>query len=185
MSTASNRSVRGRDVEWTEQAKADLAKLSSRDVNRIEAAVGEFARTGRGNFLVLKGFDPPRSRLRVGSRRVILEFGVASAHGALPFVIGHFDGFLDAHAVWKLGDLMRAHAAAYVSIAELDTRPAEGLAGLQEQVRLLETVPGIDRSSACAILVELGPDLSAFEKTANVAERAGLALGNNESAGKR
>lgn len=73
MSTASNRSGRGRDVEWTKQASADLARLPRQEVDRIEAAVGAFARTGRGNFLVLNGFDPPRSRLRVGSRRVILE----------------------------------------------------------------------------------------------------------------
>ncbi len=92
---------------------------------------------------------------------------------------------LDAHAVWKLGDLLRTHEAANASIAELDARLAEGLSELEEQVRLLETVPGIDRGSACAILVELGPDLSAFDKTANVAAWAGLAPGNNESAGKR
>ena len=77
MSTASNRSGRGRDVEWTKQASASLAKLSSQEVDRIQVAVGEFARTGRGNFLVLKGFDPPRSRLRVGSWRVILEMAPA------------------------------------------------------------------------------------------------------------
>ena len=92
---------------------------------------------------------------------------------------------LDAHAVWKLGDLLRAHEAANQSIAKLDARLAEGLAEMAEQVHLLETVPGIDRGSACAILVELGPDLSAFDKTANVAAWAGLAPGNNESAGKR
>ena len=92
---------------------------------------------------------------------------------------------LDAHAVWKLGDLLRAHDAAHASIADLDARLAAGLAEWAEQVRLLETVPGIDRGSACAILVELGPDLAVFDTTANVAAWAGLAPGNNESAGKR
>ena len=76
---------------------------------------------------------------------------------------------LDAHAVWKLGDLLRAHEAANTSIAELDAHLEEGLAEMAEEVRLLETVPGIDRGSTCAILVELGPDLAAFDKTANVA----------------
>jgi len=89
------------------------------------------------------------------------------------------------HAVWKLRDLLRAHDAASVSIAELDARLEAGLAEMGEQVRLLETVPGIDRGSACAILVELGPDLSGFDRTANVAAWAGVAPGNNESAGKR
>ena len=92
---------------------------------------------------------------------------------------------LDPHAVWKLRDLLRAHDAASASIAELDARLEEGLAELGEQVRLLETVPGIDRGSACAILVELGPDLSGFARMANVAAWAGVAPGNNESAGKR
>ena len=92
---------------------------------------------------------------------------------------------LDPHALWKLRDLLRAHAAASASIAELDARLAAGLAGMAAQVRLLETVPGIDRGSACAILVELGPDLSSFERVANVAAWAGVVPGNNESAGKR
>ena len=92
---------------------------------------------------------------------------------------------LDAHAVWKLCDLLRAHDAASTSIAELDARLEEGLAEFNKQICLLETVPGIDRGSACAILVELGPDLSAFRRTADVAAWAGVAPGNNESAGKR
>ena len=92
---------------------------------------------------------------------------------------------LDTHAVWKLRDLLRAHDAANASIAELDARLEQGLAQFGEQVRLLETVPGIDRGSACAILVELGPDLSGFRRTANVAAWADVAPGNNESAGKR
>ena len=56
---------------------------------------------------------------------------------------------------------------------------------MAEQIRLLETVPGIDRGSACAIRVELGLDLSSFERIANVAAWAGVAPGNNESADKR
>ena len=82
--------------------------------------------------------------------------------------------------MWKLRDLLRAHDAANTSIAELDARTAEGLAEMAEQVRLLETVLGIDRGSAFAILVELGPDLTAFDTTANVAAWAGLAPGADE-----
>ena len=39
-------------------------------------------------------------------------------------------------------------------------------------------LPGIDRGSACAILVELGPDLRAFRKPSHVATWAGVAPGN-------
>ena len=67
---------------------------------------------------------------------------------------------LDAHGVWKLRDLLAAHDRANASIEELDRRLRHGLGKHEEQVRLLETVPGIDRGTACAILVERGPDQS-------------------------
>ena len=82
---------------------------------------------------------------------------------------------LDEHALWQLSDLLRAHDAANASITELDARWEAGLAGMAAQIRLLETVPGIERGSACAILVELGPDLSGCARIANVAAWAGVA----------
>ena len=92
---------------------------------------------------------------------------------------------LDADGVWKLRDLLQAHDRASASIEQLDRRLQAGLADWREQMRLLETVPGIDRGSACAILVELGPDLSAFRSPGHVAAWAGVAPGNNQSGGKR
>ena len=56
---------------------------------------------------------------------------------------------------------------------ELDSRLEAGLASMRVQVILLEAVPGVERSSACAILVELGPDLSSFTGTAHVAGDSG------------
>ena len=73
MSLGSTNSVRGRDVEWTKQARADLAKLEAREADRIKLAVRHLANTDHGNVRRLKGFDSPRIRLRVGSWRVMLE----------------------------------------------------------------------------------------------------------------
>ena len=52
-------------------------------------------------------------------------------------------------------------------------------------IRLLETIPGVSRESAMAILIELGPDMSAFPSARHCAAWAGICPGNNESAGKR
>ena len=52
-------------------------------------------------------------------------------------------------------------------------------------IRSLETLPGVDHTSACAILSEIGPDPSVFGNTHRLAAWAGLCPGNNESAGKR
>ena len=92
---------------------------------------------------------------------------------------------LHPHSLWRLQDLLRMHDAAQSSIEAVDARLRESLRPYEPQLRLLETVPGIDRGSACAILVELGPDLRAFRKPSHVAAWAGVAPGNNKSAGKQ
>ena len=50
---------------------------------------------------------------------------------------------LHPHSLWRLRALLRAH---------------------ERQLRLLETVPGIDRRISCATQVKLGPHLSACRK---------------------
>ena len=50
----------------------------------------------------------------------------------------------------------------------------------------LETLPGVDRTAACAILSEIGADPhKVFGNAHRLAAWAGLCPGNNESAGKR
>ncbi len=53
------------------------------------------------------------------------------------------------------------------------------------QLELLCTIPGISYDSAVSILVEIGPDLSAFDNANRFAAWSGVCPGNNESAGKR
>jgi len=50
---------------------------------------------------------------------------------------------------------------------------------------LLDTIPGIPRWQAEVILAEIGLDMSRFPNANHFASWAGLAPGNNESAGKR
>jgi len=60
-----------------------------------------------------------------------------------------------------------------------------GLANYELTLRLLETIPGIDRVGAAMLLVEIGTDMEAFGEAAKFASWAGVCPGNNESAGKR
>ena len=70
-------------------------------------------------------------------------------------------------------------------LAHFDAVLGEGLSEFEAQVELLMTIPGIDRASARAILIELGPDIGVFASPRHCAAWAGLCPGNNESAGKR
>ena len=92
---------------------------------------------------------------------------------------------LDQHRPWTRRDLPATHDRASANIKALDQHLKVGLEDWTDQRRLLETVPGIDRGSACAILAELGPDLTGYRSAGHIAAWAGVAPGNNESAGKR
>ena len=62
---------------------------------------------------------------------------------------------------------------------ELYCRPFE------QAVVLLDTIPGVARATAQAIVAEIGADMSRFPTADHLASWAGVAPGNNESAGKR
>jgi transposase len=54
-----------------------------------------------------------------------------------------------------------------------------------ELVQLLDTIPGVATTTAQVILSEVGTDLSRFPTAGHLCAWAGVAPGNNESAGKR
>ena len=101
------------------------------------------------------------------------------------------------HKIERLGDalrlslsatdglMLRDHDALEERIEGLDEAIEHGLMPWQERIALLLTIPGIDRSSACAIVAEIGPDLAVFGSSERLAAWAGLCPGNGESAGKR
>jgi transposase len=55
----------------------------------------------------------------------------------------------------------------------------------EEAVSLLDTIPGVGRETAEVIVSEIGTDMSRFPTAKHLASWAGVAPGNNESAGKR
>ncbi len=92
---------------------------------------------------------------------------------------------LDTHAHFLLHDQLQAFHDTTLRLAEYDRCLHDGWAEYRDRIDLLMTIPGIDSSSALAILVELGPELSVFSSRRHCAAWAGLCPGNNESAGKR
>ncbi len=84
-----------------------------------------------------------------------------------------------------LADLISGHDDLDRRVQDFDRHIDNALSDDTEQCRLLETIPGIDHTSACAILSEMGPDPSVFGAASRLAAWAGLCPGNHESAGKR
>lgn len=69
-------------------------------------------------------------------------------------------------------------------ITDLGVRIDAEAAVYEPQITLLDTVPGVDRRVAQAILAEIGPDMHRFASAAHLASWAGVCPGNNKTAGK-
>jgi transposase len=70
-------------------------------------------------------------------------------------------------------------------IERVSAEIAERVHPFEEAVALLDTIPGVGRRIAEIFVAEVGVQLSRFPTAAHLAAWAGLAPGNNESAGKR
>jgi transposase len=68
-------------------------------------------------------------------------------------------------------------------IQEIDERIQNCMAPFQKQDTLIQTIPGISKTTAPAIIAEIGVDMSQFPTDAHLASWAGMCPGNNESAG--
>jgi transposase len=71
------------------------------------------------------------------------------------------------------------------SIARFDAEIEKYCRPFEEAVELLDTIPGVARRIAEVIVSEIGSDMSRFPTANHLAAWAGVAPGNNESAGKR
>src|SRR6202035_609397 len=71
------------------------------------------------------------------------------------------------------------------SIEQLSAEVAERLQPLQATLDQLDTIPGVGRYVAEALVAEIGMDMSRFPTAGHLASWAGMCPGNRESAGKR
>lgn len=70
-------------------------------------------------------------------------------------------------------------------IAEVEAEIEERVRPFEEKVKQLDTLPGINRIAAQAILAEIGTDMCRFQTHAHLSSWAKMCPGMNESAGKR
>ncbi|WP_204335644.1 transposase, partial [Micromonospora sp. PPF5-6] len=93
--------------------------------------------------------------------------------------LDHLDQMID-QVKKKIG-----HAGVAGSSRRAAVAPTGLLAPFTAQIRLLTSIPGISDRVATVIISEIGVDMSRFPSAKHLAAWAGLAPGNNESAGRR
>jgi transposase len=95
------------------------------------------------------------------------------------------EGRIQAHHRFVLTELLCQIDSLEESIARFDREISEVCRPFEEAVVLLDTIPGVARQTAEIIVGEIGIDMTRFPSADHLAAWAGVAPGNNESAGKR
>jgi transposase len=95
------------------------------------------------------------------------------------------EGHVQAHHRFVLTELLAEIDNLDETIQRFNEQIAEYCRPFEEAVTLLDTIPGVGREVAEVIVSEIGTDMSRFPTANHLASWAGVAPGNQESAGKR
>jgi len=93
-------------------------------------------------------------------------------------------GYITDHHKFMLRTILGNMAKTESTIAEIDQKLDAVLEPYNLERELLETIPGVGREVAIAIIAEIGTDMSRFPDQKHLASWAGMSPGSNESAGK-
>jgi transposase len=95
------------------------------------------------------------------------------------------EGRVKAHHRFVLAELLTQIDNLDESIERFDREITEYCRPFEDAIALLDTIPGVSRTTAEIIVSEIGTDMSRFPTANHLAAWAGVAPGNHESGGKR
>jgi len=95
------------------------------------------------------------------------------------------DGRVKAHHRFVLSELLAQIENLDESIQRFDEQIEVYCRPFEAAVELLDTIPGVARNTAEILVSEIGTDMQRFPTANHLAAWAGVAPGNNESAGKQ
>jgi transposase len=166
LTQAQNR-VANRIQKLLEQANIKLSSVASNALGVSGQQMIEAIIAGEDNPERLAELAQRRLRGKIPELRLALEGRVRDHHRFL------LREFLDE---WKaLGTRIRRVEE------EIDRR----IVPFEEAVTLWQSIPGMDRVTACNLVAEIGVNMAQFPSAQHLASWAGLCPGNHESAGKR
>jgi transposase len=177
------------DLRDLTRYRAELRQSQNRVANRIQKLLEQanlklssvvsntLGVSGRHMLeAVIAGYDDPQQLAELARGR--LKAKIPQLKQALEGRVREHHRFLLAEYLneWDaLGDRIRRIEA------EIDTR----VRPFESAATLWQTLPGVERVTACNLVAEIGVDMNQFPTAQHLASWAALCPGNHESAGKR
>ncbi len=116
---------------------------------------------------------------------VLADLARGKLRKKLPELRRALEGRLLAHQRVLIGQILAHIDFLESSIERLQAEIDQALAPFEEEMGLLQTIPGVGQTVAAAIVAEIGVDMAQFPSAKHLAKWAGLCPGNRTSGGKR
>jgi transposase len=159
--------VANRIQKLLEQCNIKLSSVASNTLGVSGRAMIEAIISGEDDSGRLAALARQRLRAKIPELRLALAGRVRDHHR---FMLREF---LDE---WK---------ALGVRVTRMDEEIERRIVPFSETVTLWQSIPGVDRVTACTLVAELGVNVEQFPSAHHLASWAGVCPGNNQSAGKR
>ncbi|MGT2756919.1 IS110 family transposase [Streptococcus ovuberis] len=117
--------------------------------------------------------------------RIVHQSVYTSLKKKVPQLLEALDGYFSDHHRFMLTQSLEFYDFYQKQIEILENRINYYLMQYEDQVELLDSIPGIDVITASVFIAEVGVEMSQFKTAGHLASWAGLCPGNNESAGKK
>ena len=95
------------------------------------------------------------------------------------------EGRVRDHHRFMLAEYLDEWVALGERIKRIEVEIDQRIRPFEQAVALWQTIPGVDRVTACNLVAEIGVDMHQFPTAQQLASWAALCPGNHESAGKR
>ena len=125
---------------------------------------------------IISGQDDPEALANMAKKRL---------RQRIPELQLALDGRVRPHHRFLLKEHLSEWKALAERIQRLEGEIDRHMGPFEYAVALWQTIPGINRVTACCLVAELGVEMKQFPTARHLASWAGLCPGHNESAGKR
>jgi transposase len=178
-----------RELREITRYRKTLIRERSQEVNRLHKVL-EGANIKLGSVVTdMLGVSARRmlDALLGGERdpEVLADLARASLRGKLPELRLALEGRIGHHHLVLVERILAHIDFIEESLEQLQKAVERCLTPMQEEVELLQTIPGVGETAATVIVAEIGTNMEQFASAKHLASWAGVCPGNHESAGKR
>jgi transposase len=168
--------------ERTREAQRLDKILQDAGIKLSSVASDVLGRSGRAMLaaLVAGTRDPDAAH----DPEALAELARGALRRKIPALRAALTGRFTAHHALLVGEVLAKLDYLDEAIGRLSAEIDRLIAPFARQIELLDTIPGVDRRCAQAIIAEIGVDMSRFGHSARLASWAGVCPGQHQSAGR-